>query len=91
LGGTKNWGALPNQAPNQVLRFGGVKYIFWKCIIFVFIIFLKQAFLGTRQFGGGTKETWGGAAPECPPVATGLPRMPPLATGLLVSKSFALG
>ena len=37
----------------------------------VFIIFLKQIFLGTRKFGG-TKEIWEGTAPECPPVATGL-------------------
>ena len=38
---------------------------------FVFIIFLKQNFLGTRKFVGEQK-TFGGAAPDCHPVATGL-------------------
>jgi len=38
---------------------------------FVFIIFLKQIFLGTRKFVGAQK-TFGGAAPDCHPVATGL-------------------
>jgi len=33
---------------------------------------LKQIFLGTRKFGGGTKEILGGTASECPPVATSL-------------------
>jgi len=41
-------------------------------MIFVFIIYLKQVFLGTRKLVGN-KRNVGGTAPKCPPsVATGL-------------------
>jgi len=38
--------------------------------MFVFIIRIKQIFLGTKKFGGHKK--FGVTAPECHPVATGL-------------------
>ena len=38
---------------------------------FVFILCLKHVFMGTTHFGG-IKDIWGGTAPECPPVTTGL-------------------
>jgi len=39
--------------------------------IFYFIIFLKQSFLGTRNFGEAQKK-FGEHCPRMPPVATGL-------------------
>ena len=48
------------QARSQVARFGGSKYILRGGKVFVFIIRLKQIFLGTINFGGGT--------PRMPPV-----------------------
>jgi len=45
-----------HQARSQVLRFRGAKYILGGTI-FVFIIFLKQTFLGTRKFGGHCPRT----------------------------------
>jgi len=53
--------AFPHQARSQVLRFGGAN-TFLDGTIFVFIIFLKQIFLGTRNFGGAQKK-FGGRCP----------------------------
>jgi len=53
------------QARSKVLKFGGAKYIFTGHI-FVFILFFKDIFLGTRKFGWH-KRNLGGTAPQCPP------------------------
>ena len=49
---------------SPVARFGGAKYIFRGTRIFFYYIF-ETNFSGNKKF-------WGGSAPECPPVATGL-------------------
>jgi len=40
-------------------------------MIFVFIVYLKQTFLGTTKFDGN-KKIWWDAAPECPSWGAGL-------------------
>jgi len=57
------------QARSQALRFG-VKNTFYGGKIFVFILCLKQIFMGTTKFGVAQKN--GGTLPPNAPVTTGL-------------------
>jgi len=55
---------------SQVLRFGGAKCIFRRARI-LFLLYFWNKFSGNKKIWGAQKK-FGGTAPECPPVATGL-------------------